>query len=493
MSQYELGEKIGRGGMGVVYRAHHLGLRRDVAVKFIHAHLMEDADAEEAVNRFLQEAMLVAQIDHPSVVRVFDTGRDDDGRPYIVMELLEGESLKDRLKRGPIPEAEALNIARQVLSALIEAHKLGIVHRDIKPGNIFLTKNGRVKLLDFGVAKALGGARLTSTGGMVGTAEYMSPEQAQGLPVDARSDLYGLGIVVYEMLTGQPPFQSDVQHAVIQMQINKRMPLLPETVSAGTRGWIGRLTQKPVGSRFASASEALQVAERLSGLADDEGVTYARRDPSVQPVQREPVGSPISTPHQQSDVLPMAEVQQRAVLPDRSRTKRAGLVFAVLVLAIGFGSAAVVINQHAEVERNKKKAEQDLTNVQNQKQQELNNRLANPISIAESGVSLEDPDQGEFKKYTHLGSCRRFFIYAVLTNNLSGIDDQDVTYRVALRMPDTPIQYGAWHQIHVSKGQEQCIVHDAWSQDIQDFEPGKYTYGIEVNKLLSTPDTVEIP
>ena len=241
MSTYELGEKIGRGGMGVVYRAQHTGLDIDVAVKFIHPHL---ADDDEAVARFIREARLSARIKHPNIVQIYDTGRDEQGRAYIVMEYLEGQSLRQRLKNGPIPEVEAIKIANDVLAALGKAHSTGVIHRDIKPGNIFLCSDGVAKLVDFGIAKAVGGGTLTGTGALVGTPEYMSPEQAEGLPVDAKTDIYSLGIVMYEMLTGVVPFKADSPLVVLRMQSERAFPPLSSSISEPARRFVEGCLQK---------------------------------------------------------------------------------------------------------------------------------------------------------------------------------------------------------------------------------------------------------
>lgn len=255
MNNYVLGEKIGSGGMGVVHKAHHQGLHRDVAVKFLHAHLADDA---EAVERFLREARLIARMDHPNIVRVTDTGRWDDGRPYLVMELLGGESLAERLARGPLNEAEAVEVACQVLEALSVAHREGIVHRDIKPGNVRLCPGGVVKLLDFGIARASAGTALSGTGSMIGTPAYMSPEQAEGKTAGPSSDLYSVGILLYEMLTGDVPFKADTPLVVLRMHTDRPVPKLPDHVSKRTRRAVERALEKKSDRRPADAATMIR-------------------------------------------------------------------------------------------------------------------------------------------------------------------------------------------------------------------------------------------
>ena len=219
MQGYERGEKIGKGAMGDVYAGRHTGLNRNVAIKVLKPSL---ADDDEFVQRFLHEARLCALFDHPNIVRVYDVGKDANGVPYLIMDLLVGQTLKERIEQGPLSEKDAATIAIAILSALEHAHAHDIVHRDMKPSNVFLSgQNGQaVKVMDFGVAKALNQSGLTNTGVLIGSPAYMSPEQAEGRAVDARTDLYGVGILLYEMLTGDVPFKADTQLSVLHMQIH---------------------------------------------------------------------------------------------------------------------------------------------------------------------------------------------------------------------------------------------------------------------------------
>src|ERR1019366_2280963 len=211
LGPYELASSIGAGGMGEVYRAHDSRLGRDVAVKVIPASLASDASR---VSRFQQEARAAAALNHPNILAVYDIGTHDQC-PYIVSELLEGQSLRDRLRDGPLPIRKVIDYSLQIARGLAAAHDRGIVHRDLKPDNIFITKDGRVKILDFGLAKLTrpetGTEDQTNTvvsdpGTVLGTVGYMSPEQVRGKEVDARSDLFSFGAVLYEMISGKRAF-----------------------------------------------------------------------------------------------------------------------------------------------------------------------------------------------------------------------------------------------------------------------------------------------
>jgi eukaryotic-like serine/threonine-protein kinase len=215
--RYRLDEVIGRGGMSTVYRGIDLELDRVVAVKVALDPLVEQSPIYLA--RFTREAHAAAAIGHPGVVTVYDAGADGPTR-FIVMEFVPGRSLADILRdEHPLEPYRAANIAAQVADALSAAHAAGIVHRDVKPGNIMVTPDGSVKVLDFGIARALDSHTLTQTATVLGTSAYMSPEQAMGQPVDARSDIYSLGCVLYEMLTGEPPFIADVSAAVLHQHV----------------------------------------------------------------------------------------------------------------------------------------------------------------------------------------------------------------------------------------------------------------------------------
>ena len=222
--RYVVEAQIGRGGMATVWRAHDTVLNRTVALKRLRAGLREDA---ESMARFSREARTVARLSHPGIVRLLDMGEDDDG-PYLVMELVDGEDLKTRIGReGPMAPREVARIGAQVASTLAFAHRHGVIHRDIKSQNVLIDRAGNAKLADFGIAQLLevsGESRLTRSGMMVGTSDYLAPEQAEGRPVDGRTDTYSLGIVLWECLTGELPFPGENFVAVAMRQLKDPLP-----------------------------------------------------------------------------------------------------------------------------------------------------------------------------------------------------------------------------------------------------------------------------
>src|SRR2546425_3045864 len=228
--RYRLVEHIASGGMGTVWRGEDLVLHRPVAVKLLSEALGQD---ERFVERFRREARAAAGLSHPNVAEVFDYGEDQD-TPFIVMELLPGETLADRLQReGRLPPGDAERIAVQVADALQAAHDAGIVHRDVKPGNVMLAPGGGVKVMDFGVAAAAWAAPLTSTGTTIGAASHLSPEQAAGERATPASDVYALGCVLYEMLTGRPPFVGESPLAVAGAHVREMPVPVRQVVSEG--------------------------------------------------------------------------------------------------------------------------------------------------------------------------------------------------------------------------------------------------------------------
>ncbi len=235
--RYQLGELIGRGGMSDVHAATDSRLGRRVAVKLLKSSLASDPVFR---TRFRQEAQAAARMAHPTIVRVFDAGEETgtDGAgdetvvPYIVMEYVDGRLLKDMIADGPLPVAEACRIIEGVLTALEYSHRAGVVHRDIKPGNIMITPSGQVKVMDFGIARAISdsSATVAQTSTILGTAQYFSPEQARGETVDARSDLYSTGVVLFEMLTGRAPFRGDSPVAVAYQHVSEA-PVAPSALN----------------------------------------------------------------------------------------------------------------------------------------------------------------------------------------------------------------------------------------------------------------------
>jgi eukaryotic-like serine/threonine-protein kinase len=250
ISHYRLIELLGRGAMGEVWLAEDTQLPRRVAIKLLPAHLASD---HEAVERLLREARAAASVDHPAVVIVHEAGIER-GRPYIVMQRVEGETLEERLGRGPLPPREAVAIAAEIADALAEVHALGIVHRDLKPANVILTTRGP-KVLDFGVASVQDTSRLTTTGAAVGTPAAMAPEQISGLVPDNRADLWALGVMLYEMLTGKPPFAGRSFEALAHAVLNETPPA--PGISPDLDYLVLKLLRKDPTQRYARAEDVL--------------------------------------------------------------------------------------------------------------------------------------------------------------------------------------------------------------------------------------------
>ncbi len=284
--RYRLASKLGSGGMSTVYLAQDETLERSVAVKVLHAGI---SDQPDQIERFRREARAVAQLSHPNVVAVIDAG-EDGGHPYIVFEYVEGETLKQRIDRmGRLPVDEAAAYAIEIGRGLAAAHARMLVHRDVKPQNVLIDAEGRAKVTDFGIALSLESDGLTKTGRVLGTTDYVSPEQAMGQDVDARSDIYSLGILLYEMLTGHPPFQAETLVGVAMKHVNEPMPDIQEArpqVSAALSAVIERATEKDPKGRYADMAAmladlegALDVEVTRAGGATGEATTVIESVP----------------------------------------------------------------------------------------------------------------------------------------------------------------------------------------------------------------------
>ncbi len=264
--RYEIQQRVGEGGMGVVYRARQISIDRIVAIKMLSQQMAKDPNW---VKRFNQEAKACSRLQHPNTIRMFDFGQTPEGRLYMAMEFLDGQSLRQAITAGPMAAVRVLKILIQCCASLAEAHSFGIVHRDIKPDNVFLLNLAGspdfVKLLDFSVAKLLqeNDAMRTQAGVVFGTPQYMSPEQGRGLPLDPRSDIYALGILAYEMLTQRVPFTDDNPMNVLQMHIRSSPPPLPASVPPGMRDVVMRALEKDPGRRYQSAQEMMQHCQQV--------------------------------------------------------------------------------------------------------------------------------------------------------------------------------------------------------------------------------------
>jgi serine/threonine protein kinase/Tol biopolymer transport system component len=262
---FEILEPLGGGGMGVVCKARDTRLNRVVALKFLPWELTRDPEAKR---RFMQEAHAASALDHPNICTILEVGETSDGRLYLAMPCYDGETLRRRLERGPLPVEEAVDIAEQIARGLAKAHRNDIVHRDIKPANLVVTEDGVVKILDFGLAKLAGEVAISRTGSSAGTPAYMSPEQARGEPVDFHTDLWSLGVVLYEMLAGRRPFRAEHEQAVIYAILNQRLQPLREVrpdVPPEVERIVGRLLARDPAERYASAEAVFADLRALRG------------------------------------------------------------------------------------------------------------------------------------------------------------------------------------------------------------------------------------
>jgi len=274
IGRYQIIEELGRGGMGVVYKAQDTKLKRTVALKLLPPDLMKDPEAKE---RFIQEAQAAAALDHPHICTVYEVDEEKD-KAFISMAYVEGQSLKHRIKSGALDIEEAVDIAVQVAEGLKEAHEKGIVHRDIKPANIMLTEKGQAKITDFGLAKLSWGADLTKTSTIMGTVAYMSPEQARGEEVDQKTDIWSLGAMLYEMLTGKRPFQKTHEQAVIHSILNEE-PKPLRSLRPDTPKHIEQVVYKALEKD--SNLRYQNVQEFIRDLREDQPVTVAKFEKSI--------------------------------------------------------------------------------------------------------------------------------------------------------------------------------------------------------------------
>ncbi|MBP2639965.1 MAG: prkC [Firmicutes bacterium] len=331
-NRYTILELIGGGGMADVYRAHDKLLDRSVAVKILHKQFTHD---EEFVSRFRREAQAAARLSHPNIVNIYDVGQDDDIY-YIVMEYISGETLKEKIEReAPLPADTAVRIALEIADALGNAHSNNIVHCDIKPHNILLTKAGRVKVTDFGIARAVSSATITQSGLIIGSVHYFSPEQAKGSFVGAKSDIYSLGIVLYEMLTGTVPFKGETPISIAIKHLQEE-PLMPRKINPAIPALAEAIVLKAIAKdpeqRFATIAEMdadLHLAQNY--LRDDHTRRLSREDFPTQILPKLPIQEPI-----EQNVKPIpGDDRTKSVMTKR---KQIIGVFALLLIGFVFGA-----------------------------------------------------------------------------------------------------------------------------------------------------------
>ena len=257
ISHYKITEKLGEGGMGIVYKAQDLKLDRFVALKFLPPHL---TTSEEEKQRFIHEAKAASALQHNNICAIHEIDETEDGQIFICMDYYEGETLDSRIKQKPLPIEEAIDITIQIAQGLVKAHEKEIVHRDIKPANIMLTNDGVVKILDFGLAKLSTQTKLTKESTTLGTVSYMSPEQAKGEEVDYRTDIWSLGVVLYEMLCGQLPFRGEYEQAVIYSILNDNpgpIRKIDPQLSKKTENILCKLLKKEPENRYHNCKEII--------------------------------------------------------------------------------------------------------------------------------------------------------------------------------------------------------------------------------------------
>ncbi|GIU99498.1 MAG: serine/threonine protein kinase [Actinomycetota bacterium] len=333
--RYHIVERVASGGMGEVFRAHDAVLAREVAIKVLHRSLAADA---AFVERFRREARAAAALMHPNIVAVHDWGAVD-GIYYMVMEFVRGQSLRDVLtEHGPLAPAQAAEVLLQVLAALDHAHRQGIVHRDVKPENVLLTPEGVAKVADFGLARAWADARITQDGRVSGTVQYLAPEQLRGEPADPRTDLYSLGIVAYELLTGRLPFAGETPMAIAYAHLRDRVPrpsARNPAVTDGLDGWVASLTEKERELRPESAAEARRDLQR-------EAASLPPAAPVGELVRTEP------TP-ERSEVAPTVRIPSGRTERHRRRRRlrwAAGALLALSALAAAAWGAWTYLVPH---------------------------------------------------------------------------------------------------------------------------------------------------
>ncbi len=414
-NRYEILERLGGGGMAIVYKGRDTMLNRLVTIKVLRPEYTSD---EDFVRRFRREARSVASLSHPNIVNIYDVGQESDVY-YLVMEYIDGENLKTLIKReGPLPLEKALQFAGQICDALDHAHENNIVHRDVKPHNILITKTGRAKLTDFGIALEAGTATMTSTDTILGSVHYISPEQAKGEQAGAASDIYSMGIVLYEMLTGRVPFTGDSPIAIALCHV-QNTPELPSKLRPGIPAGVEKVVLKALSKepqdRFPTAGEMSQVLKRYGAWGEDDGATRlipldedatrvisglgetlkTREQHSIQFEQR-PRERQNQVARRNSEIMEPFEDNRESSYTGRNRQKRSkvGWILALVVLGLLIGGGAFAWNYVLNVPEIEMPEVLGMTKEEAKKELVAKGfNLEEPITWQEGFEENKEPDQ----------------------------------------------------------------------------------------------------
>ncbi|MBD3918150.1 Stk1 family PASTA domain-containing Ser/Thr kinase [Paenibacillus sp. PR3] len=468
--RYEIISRIGGGGMALVYKAHDVLLNRKVAVKVLRQQFVHD---EEFIRRFRREAQAAASLSHPNVVSIYDVGQEEDVH-FIVMEYVEGSNLNEIIhERAPLQPEEAVHIAAQICDALVSAHQNQIIHRDIKPHNILIGKNGRVKVTDFGIARAVTASTITQTGSVVGSVHYFSPEHAKGTSTGEKSDLYSLGIVLYQMLTGKLPFhgESPISVALKHLQETFVEPRVINTlIPQSVENVILRAMRKNPAERYASASDMLRdletcmLPERLhepkvvfTPIADDmdetrimpairqtSGANRSADDQSVQSRDRTAAGAALSGTQQ----IEWEEDTKRKAWWKRPAT----MIITTLVIIAGLYFAVRAVTNSLDV------PEVTVPYVINHTEDEAKQMLE------EAGLVVEDPIEREYSDEVEAG-----YVYNQSKANMK-------------------VKKGASIKLYVSKGSELSTMTSYVGQPIANAKEDLAALGVGDDRITTTQE-----